>query len=463
MQRPWLNRLKSMIQSRQMQRLFLGLMLLVLAVDSSRILRGPLPFRSRSDFEDYFEASRRLNADEDLYRKDAMQNIIEKSADFPEMKPEEILRLLIESKGIGAYLYPPFFAFLLTPLHRLDYHTAAVIYQTISLAFLIALLYLLEMQRRADGSPYEYAVVLATFLYFPFLDDNASNGNVGFLLLFLCGAGLLWSYREGLLSFLGGFFIGLAAVIKIIPGFLSGVLFAGRRYVALSGFFCGIIFAVFLPGLSGWQKNLDRHEQWYSFLIRTYEKNLVVRPYANNQTVSAALSKLLIPESDRKQKKYGLPLVRLSIDELPYLSISIRWINLALVGSLGLLLLFTAWRRPLNPRSDPVFFTGIVSLTMLTALVSSGVSWYHTYSLLLIPLTLRLSAGPLPSSITEEWIAHFATAVLAIFLAILPFPWFEALSLYSLYTWVVLLCIVLFHRMAWKGLMEGRPGKGGMT
>lgn len=448
----WLNRLKSFIQTKRGQRLLLGLMLLILAVDSSKILRGPSPFRSRSDFEDYFEASRRLNADEDLYKTGAMQSIFEQSVDLPTMKPEELLKLLIESKGVGAYLYPPFFAFLLTPLHTLDYKTAAIIFQTVSLALLAALLYLLH--KRTEGSTYEYAVAIAALLYFPFLDDNAANGNVGFLLLFLCGAGLLWSFREGVISFLGGFLIGLATVIKIIPAFLSGVLFAGRRFFALAGFVAGILFAVLVPAMTGgWQKNLDRHQQWYSFLIDTYQKNLVVRPYANNQTVSAALSKLMIAGSDRKQEMFALPLVNLTAPQLPYFAMSVRLINLTLVGSLGLLLLMAAWRRPLDLKSDGAFFTAVLSLTLLTALVSSGVSWYHTYSLLLIPLALRMGSGPLHSMNTEERIAHYGPAGLAILLAILPFRWFEALSLYSLYTWVVLLAIVLHHRMAWKGLI----------
>lgn len=448
----WLNRLKSFIQTKRGQRLLLGLMLLILAVDSSKILRGPSPFRSRSDFEDYFEASRRLNADEDLYKTGSMDSIIEQGVDLPTMKPEELLKLLMESKGVGAYLYPPFFAFLLTPLHTLDYKTAAIIFQTVSLALLIALLYLLH--KRTEGSTYEYTVAIATLFYFPFLDDNAANGNVGFLLLLLCGAGLLWSFREGMLSFAGGFLIGLATVIKIIPAFLSGVLFAGRRFLAIAGFVAGVLFAVLAPALTGgWQKNLDRHQQWYRFLIDTYQKSLVVRPYANNQTVSASLSKLMIAGSDRKQEAFALPLIELTVEQLPYFAMSVRLTNLTLIGSLGILILLTAWRRPLGAKVEDAHFTGILSLTLLTALVSSGVSWYHTYSLLLIPLALRMSAGPLSSMNTEERIAHYGPGGLAIFLAVIPFRWFEALSLYSLYTWVVLLAIVLHHRMAWKGLI----------
>ncbi len=426
------------------------MMLLILAVDSSRILRDPSPFRSRSDFEDYFEASRRLHAGEDLYKTGAMKNLFEQSADLPSMQWEEIVKLLLESKGVGAYLYPPFFAFLLTPIQGLDYKTAAIIFQMLSLAALALLLWLLH--RRVKGTAAEYTVVLATLLYFPFLDDNASNGNVGFFLLLLCGTGILWSFREGLRSFLGGFLIGLATVIKIIPAFLAGILFAGRRFVALAGFVSGILFAVSVPAVAGgWQQNLDRHEQWYSFLIDTYQKHLVVRPYANNQTISAALSKLMIAGSDHKQERFGLPLVDLSLEQLPVFSMTVRLINVALVGSLGLLLLVLAWRRPVHIDEDS--FAGILSLSLLTALVSSGVSWYHTYSLLLIPLALRMSGKAMN---TAERIAYYGPAGMAILLGIMPFRWFEALSLYSFYTWVVLLAIILHHRMAWKGLIGRR-------
>ena len=85
---------------------------------------GLLQLRNaRSDFEDYYNASRRMAEHGDLYNMEAMRNM-ENSGDpgIDVNNPLELLqfsmtpegRAYLESlKGAGSYLYLPFFAFLL--------------------------------------------------------------------------------------------------------------------------------------------------------------------------------------------------------------------------------------------------------------------------------------------------------------------------------------------------------------
>ena len=448
-------------------RLFLIVVIAVLAFDSAKIIRPESAFRSRSDFEDYYQASRRLNQGDDLYKTQAIQKIIDQKDRINDINLEELIRLFIESKEVGAYLYPPFFAFVLTPVHSLSYKTAAIIFQLVSLSLLALFLFQL-ISFLSPGSDRYIAVSLPVLLYFSFLHDNAGNGNVGFIILALCGFGLLWSLDLGIVQrvsasrtwqfckqFFGGFLIGIASVIKIIPIFLSGVLFAQRRYLALTGFVFGILFGVSLPAVSvGMTHNIQLHKDWYSFLVGSYQKSLVVRPYANNQTISAGISKLLIDGSDVKQNRFGLPLYSVGIDDLPKVTIAIRIINAALVLSLLSLLVAVAWRLPkLALQFD---FTSLVSLTLLTSLVSSGVSWYHTYSLLLIPLAIRISKGPI-ESVTER-IAYYTPACLALFLAILPIRFYDAFSLYSVFTWAVVAAVIAHHRQLWADLSSSIQG-----
>ena len=518
------------LQTRIGEKVIIAVVLLTFVNQSTEILKSGIRynFQSRSDFEDYYEASKRLNANEDLYRVESIQKLAKTQIQITDLTVEKLIELLFELKATGAYLYPPFFAWVLTPLSDLQYKSAAIIYQIISIsALLLFLMFFWRLldSRNRDENQIEnndknqslsqsisrnkvISLVIALALYSPFLSSNASNGNVGFFILLLCGVGLVWSFHVGFFSslninqlkingrkrnhvdvenqsqvdvelqanvisgilseFVGGFLIGVATIIKIMPAFLTGVLAAGRRYIALIGFIFGILFSVLIPATTiGFANNLDKHRQWYSFLIESYQKYSVVRPYANNQTISAALSKLMISGSDQKQEKYGLPLFEVDLNHTQPLTVSIRIINLALVGSLALLILFIWWRRPIQLKSvlTNTSFSALISVSMLTALVSSGVSWYHTYSLLLIPLTLRLSQVTESSQSIEslftsknraEQFAYLAPAILPLVFAILPNRIYEALSLYSLYTWVACISIYLHQVSLWKYALSSK-------
>lgn len=439
---------------------WIAVLFLVLAVDSGKILReGQASFRSRSDFEDYFEAAKRLRSGEDLYLQDQMDRVFQEAARLPSLTPAEVAALIAQLKGVGAYLYPPFFAWMLGPLTGLDYRAAAVVYQGLSLLALAAFFFIAYVVLRSARGDSGVAsgvgvlpdcvaggVVLAALLYAGFLDENAANGNAGNLLILLSGVGLLLSFRsakEDGLSLAGGFLIGLAAAIKIMPGFLAGVLVAGRRGRALAGFSLGLGCAVFAPALTlGWERDLALHQDWYTFLIQTYSKFSVVRPYANNQTISAALSKLFIGGSDLKQAAYGLPLGLFEGNPL-MVAAMIRLANLALTGVLGVIVLLVAWRRPVGDLRDPSL-SRLVSLTLLTALVTSGVSWYHTYALMVIPLSMRLGLER-PLDLGDR-LGMLAPALAGLFLLVLPRPVVEALSLYSFFTWIVLLAVLSQQR-----------------
>lgn len=438
-------------------------LLLILAVDSGKVLReGQASFRSRSDFEDYYEAAKRLRSGEDLYLQDQMDRVFSDAARLSSLSADEIAALLARLKGVGAYLYPPFFAWALGPLAQRNYADAAVIYQVLSLValvgfFLTAFLFMRSTAKEEafaahgqnrQGMTVQIAgsLALSAWLYIGFLDENAANGNAGFFLVFLSGVGLLLSFREsreGLVAVAGGFLIGLAAAIKIIPGFLAGVLFAGRRPLALAGFFLGLLCAFLAPALTlGWDRNLAYHTDWYTFLIQTYSKFSVVRPYANNQTISAALSKLFIGGSDIKQGVFGLPFALFDGNPVA-VSMLIRLGNLAFTAMLACTVFLVALRRPVRDLYDPAL-ARLTSVTLLTALVASGVSWYHTYALMVIPLCLRLVLRQ-PMDIWDR-LGMLLPALSGMMLLALPRILFEALSVYSLFTWIVLISILIQHR-----------------
>ncbi len=449
---------------------------LALLISGLRVLDeadgGLLQLRSaRSDFEDYYNAARRMAEEGDLYQMDAVRNMentdgIEIDVNNPvellqfSMTPEG--RAYLESlKGAGSYLYLPFFAFLLLSLSFVGYEVAVMIFQ-ISCLFLLWFFFVLIRRHhdRMDRDRFWYLAALSMIPVASFLTENAANANVGFLLIFLTGGGLLLSSPDlaggdgqsedgfrGYLPYLGGAFLGIAAVIKIMPAILGLFLLGRRNFKALFGAVVAGLLCLVLPALfSGWSLNYQWHLEWYDLMINTYSQYGVVRPYANNQTISAALSKLFVAGSDpSKQAAAGLPLFFNSIEELGasgtfWLRTGIKTLVYGLIAVVtGMAVIFSLRRKFYRPdlRLARVYF---VQSLILVSLLVSGVSWFHAYCLLLVPLAFRIF-GPEPFSAGERWMIGFI-AFSGLGNIVFPGPVRDLLAMYSVFTWLMFaLCI----------------------
>jgi len=412
--------------------------------------------QSRSDFEDYLDASRDLKNGRDPYRREELQTARDRSLALdvqdllnPELWPE-MQKLL---RGMGRYLYPPLLAFLLLPLAGMEYEPAAYLFQLLScLSLGVVFGYFYRQGKRprlAVG-----ALALSTMLSFNFLLGNVDNGNIGFFLILLCGVGLLFSFsgrRD--LAWLGGAMLGLATVLKVAPIFLGLFLLAGRRFHALTGAILAGLLALIAPALFlGMEQNLFLLESWYELLIKSFSQEAIVRPWLNNQSLSAAIGKLILPGADLKQGAYGLPFI-FSAERFPtrtegdQIRLVVRVFQTALmVLPVGFALLFLLRRKKME-----MYHRGsldLLWLIMLVSLIASGVSWFHTFSILWIPLFLRaylfLEGEELGKG---EW---FFTAVLFLFgflFAFLPASMREPLAIYSILTWC---CLIFICYTSWK-------------
>ncbi|MBE7440675.1 MAG: DUF2029 domain-containing protein [Spirochaetales bacterium] len=412
--------------------------------------------QSRSDFEDYLEAARDLKTGRDPYRREELETARDRSLALdvkdllnPELWPE-MQKLL---RGMGRYLYPPFLAFLLLPLADIGYEKAAYLFQFLSCVSLgLAFWYFYhhsERPRLALGG-----ILLATVLSFNFLLGNVDNGNIGFFLILLCGPGLGLSFstrRE--FAWLGGALIGVAAVLKVAPVFLGLFLLAGRRFHALAGATTAGLLALALPALFlGMEQNVFLLESWYELLIKSFGQEAIVRPWLNNQSLSAAIGKLILPGADLKQASYGLPFFfsatnfpsRQEGEKIRLLVRILQTLVMLLPICFALIFLIRKKSVDLYHRRGLDFLW----LILLVSLVASGVSWFHTFSILWIPLFLRaylfLSGELLDSG---EW---FFAAVLFLFgflFAILPASVREPLAIYSVFTWF---CFIFLIHKSWK-------------
>ncbi|MCR9144668.1 MAG: DUF2029 domain-containing protein [bacterium] len=471
----------------------LALLFVSLAVAAAGIVKpreidflNPLSAFSSSDFDDYFQASKTFLKGEDPYRLGQINDLFNMAqgaqGGLDLSDPFKLAAALEKLKGVGTYLYPPFTAFLLTPLTGLEYEIAAAIFQTASLAALAFFLYCifrlhrrsiaLNASRASDASgdynpagdgPFWLAALAAVLLLYRFLDGNAGNGNIGYFLILLCGGGLLLIFRGSFaLEFAGGVLLGLATIMKITPGFLGLVLIGGRKFVAILGMGAGALLALLAPAsVLGWQRNLDLFWNWYQLIVQTFSQMSFVRPWMNNQSISGAIGKLFIPASDLKQAAYGLPLGDVSDQattaifaqgvKLANLSLVVLGLIVAVVVALRFRRSGAVARETSGQGGSPgaslsiseMFPPSILRLMVLAILISllaAGVSWYHAYSILLIPVVLRLyqhwsGAAPLSPGRADPldgaWLALFG--FFGIFQSLLPKGGREALAMYSVF------------------------------
>ncbi len=375
---------------------------------------------SRSDFEDYLRAAQKFADGEDPYLTDQIDEL--KSGDWKAgdlFNPDRLSLAMKKLSGVGTYLYPPLMAFLLLPLSSLSYMAASLVYQTLSSLALLGFVYFVNRRSRNAGANervVSLSLIFSLLVIVSFLTGNATNGNVGFFLILLSAAGLLYSFDgKTILNLVGGFLLGIAAILKITPGFLGLVLLGGRRYTAIVGMGFGALFGLILPAAGfGWSGNLDHLENWKDLIIDNYSKNAIVRPWANNQTVSGLAGKYFLYGSDSKQDRYSMPFYGGEgfgdTEHISLVANGVRAVNYTLILS-GLIasLIFAYRTRKKNfEGKDALSNPGIIRLTflaMLISLLASGVSWYHAYSVILIPLFYRLRthlSGDFPASSLEK-------------------------------------------------------------
>ncbi len=414
-----------------------------------------LSLRSRSDFEDYYNASKTLKDKKSPYYEDRIINFLE---NIPkDLDLSKILENINHLKGAGSYLYPPLFAFLIMPLTNFSYNVSAFIYQILQLILLLlSLFFLFKIPSYMDINISKRKVYLSVFLsflvYFPLQVQNISNGNVGFILIFFISFSLYLYYKYNNLFYdiLNGIVIGLATVIKIIPGFVGGFYFIKKRYKIIVGMMVGILLGILLPAMYlGFEENLQIFKTWYTIIIKTYQKYSVIRPYANNQTISGAVCKLVVPFSDFKQIQYGLPLSFISISP-KQVGLIIKSINSFILFNVVLITLLLYFKKQPNQ----FIFLLYLYFVFLSALLTSGISWYHTYGLLLIVYFFYFI---FKYKFLKNHLKIFIIPVIYIWIFnILPYRIKDFLSLYSIYTWINLTILIYLMIKLYKNIFFTR-------
>jgi hypothetical protein len=203
------------------------LALLAVAVPLAGWIAGAVigPAGLYNDFHSYWYAGRLLAAGGSPYDLGALRDLAAREGDT----------FMV---GTG-FSYPLPFAFAMLPFAALPFGSAVAIFNAISLAVfgLAVALWLVQVHPFASRRSLGIAALLAGA--FPPVTGSVLNGQVNLLVVGALAMGALAMLRPGARSWLGASTIGLAAIVKLVPGAVVLPLWLSGRRWAVAGILAG--------------------------------------------------------------------------------------------------------------------------------------------------------------------------------------------------------------------------------
>lgn len=337
------------------------LILLILLVQGFSSANKP------TDFKDYYDASLKMKEKKDLYNESFLKELQEESVPLDEIFKSENLKKLESLKGnAGTYIYPPLFAFLLSPIAwNFSYEISGAVFFLIN--FICLCFSLFYIQRLLSISNFFPILSITLVVCFKFLSSHSTNNQVAFILILLI---LLAIYIKN--DLLAGALLSLAIIIKITPAaFLFYFLYKKQwKRFGFSILFLGAW--CLLPSVYDHDYNIRSLISWNDLILNNAMKNPAFRSWKNNQSLIATLAKYFLNTADpMNQMKYGLPFISLSQKTVQLLFYSITAIT-------GISFL---WKIK-KGMSD----AAILSSLFIFSAVFSGISWIHSFSVLIFPI-----------------------------------------------------------------------------
>lgn len=328
----------------------------------------------KSDFLDYYNASKRWVTGENLYRFDVALQLTQIRSLEELFQPENLPLLQALQNETATYIYPPLFSFLLIPLGKLSPYHASLIFQLMSWLALLAMIWLLL---KHDNSLFTkmklpgWTFTILLLLNFRFIESHIQNNQVGIILICLILLSIL-SKRDGL----SGFLLALAVSIKVTPIVFLFLFIYQRRFWVIGYFAISILFWNLLPCLYNFSYTIQMTNSWFSEILGNAMSNPMLRSWKNNQSFVSTMAKYFLVGADFiNQPNYNLPVFQLTKE-------TVKYVQLVFVGLFGLPLLFLLKRKDLSWE--------ILSLLFLFSAIFSGISWTHSFVICLIPYLLIL-------------------------------------------------------------------------
>ncbi len=296
------------------------------------------------DLESYLRASRRLAAGENIYVDEI----------FP-------------------YLYPPFLAFLLTPLIHVSPGAAKLLWYLANIGFIVLSFALLfELARPQPGKR-----ILLTFLSLlftlRFLGDSTHRGQVNILILFLCVL-TLYFFSRARLGW-AALFLAMAIAIKLTALLLAAYFLFKRKFR-----FCGLtavclVLVLLLPAVgSGFNQNIRALKQYPTMAASICDHDKL------NQSLPNALFHLFHPVAIQDNTDIHV----LKLDQA-----MIKWLTCTLILAMTLFSAYELKGKKINAGME---FNIEFSIVITLMLLFSPVSRKDHFVTLLIPYFFYLQS-----------------------------------------------------------------------
>jgi hypothetical protein len=258
------------------------------------------------------------------------------------------------------FIYPPFFAVLMKPLSHLSYAAAFAAWSMLStLLMLAAVLLSLDLGGVRVNGKLALMLGVGVFCYYPILDD-LYFGQIGGMILFLVAAAawLLVKKRD----WLSAFCLAAATLIKLTPVLVVPVLVFHRRWKWLGAY---VAWMIGLLAFSVWQAGWAMHLEYWRVVMPSISCGAAV---CQNSSIMAYVQELFLGHvALSMQAPQTIP---------PYACAVSRWVSLAVYGWI----LFRCYLR----RRDGLVVRDLAVMALL-GIVVSPISWWHHYTLGLLP------------------------------------------------------------------------------
>lgn len=319
------------------------------------------------------------------------------------------------SSELGVHNYLPAFTLLATPISLLPLPVAVSAFVAVSLIAFAWTAH--ELDRRLLGRSPEAAGrlgltpgVVALLLMLPYIHTCAVLGALGLLLNALIV--LAWLHGERGREGIAGALLGLATLVKLLPGVLI-VMFAIRRRgrVVSAAAITLVAGGVGLPAAAiGWQETVRQHAAFYERAVvghsamSTILADKPIKANFSNNALPIVLRRLLSPVNAGKDDQ---PELYVNIADLPRPAIAALYILLMLLfGGVSIL---TAIRTSGDSSAREI----TAGTWLCLALLATPLLWTHYLTLVFIPVFTLV--GSLAGSRSND--RRVALAALAVWIA----------------------------------------------
>ncbi len=274
--------------------------------------------------------------------------------------------------------HPPTSILLALPFAKLEFPWAFLAWNLVSLAALVASLWIVQRQLKIPLTAWSLAPLAGLFLLCYPLGEQIRMGQLTLILLLLLTG--TWAAERSERPWLAGALLGSAMCIKLFPGFLF-------LYYALRGRWrvvaAGLVTAAALTDLTVLILGL---ESYRSYFVEVLPSIQWFRAGWNNDSLWGFWSRLFDPSPEHERLWH----LTAPLFYSPALALSLSLISAAAVAGI---LAWAVRSDAKNEKSDLTFAMAVTAMLLV-----SPVCWEHYLLLLLVPLAIvwtKLSASRL--------------------------------------------------------------------